>query len=61
VTLEEASKILGAIRANESRGKGIYRVLGLPSVLDGRVEDESGDCGLCLFQKKIVQSAKLNG
>lgn len=26
--------------------------------LGGSVEDESGDRGLCLFQKKIVQSAK---
>jgi hypothetical protein len=28
--------------------------------LGGRVEGESGDCGLCLFQKKIVHSATIN-
>jgi hypothetical protein len=58
VILEEASKILGAIQANESRSKEIYRAVRLLAVLDGRVEDESGDRGLYLFQKKIVQSAK---
>jgi hypothetical protein len=26
--------------------------------LGGRVEDESGVCGKCLFQKKIVHSTK---
>lgn len=26
--------------------------------LDGRVEDESGACGMDLFQKKIVHTAK---